>query len=57
MWVAQRVFLGRPSQVAAAAVDPPWPMSVALVAGIVLCVVAPYAGLPLVKLLVPGAGF
>jgi len=57
MWIAQRVFLGRPSQVAAAAADPPWPMSVALIAGIVLCVIAPYVGLPLVKLLVPGAGF
>ncbi len=57
MWIAQRVFLGRPSQLAAAAADPPWPMSVALVAGIILCVAAPYAGLPLVKLLVPGAGF
>jgi hydrogenase-4 component D len=57
MWVAQRVFLGRPSQVAAAAADPPWPMSVALVACMVLCVVAPYVGLPIVKLLVPGGGF
>ncbi len=57
MWVAQRVFLGRPSQVAAAAVDPPWPMSFALVACIILCVVVPYVGLPIVKLLVPGAGF
>ncbi len=57
MWVAQRVFLGRPSQVAAAAVDPPWPMSFALAAGIVLCLAAPYVGLPLVKLLIPGAGF
>ena len=57
MWVAQKVFLGRPSAVAAAAADPPWPMSVALVAGIVLCLAAPYAGLPLVRLLVPGGGF
>jgi len=31
-------------------------MSVALVAGIVLCVAAPYVGLPLVKLLTPGGG-
>ncbi len=57
MWIAQRVFLGRPSQVAAAAADPPWPMSVALVACMVLCVVMPYIGLPIVKLLVPGGGF
>jgi hypothetical protein len=57
MWVAQKVFLGRPSAVAAAAADPPWPMSVALIAGIVLCLAAPYAGLPLVRLLVPGGGF
>lgn len=57
MWVGQKVFLGQPSAVAAAAADPPWPMSVALVAGIVLCVAAPYVGLPLVKLLTPGGGF
>ena len=56
MWVAQRVFLGQPSAVAAAAADPPWPMTVALVAGMVLCVGIPYVGLPLVKLLVPGGG-
>jgi hydrogenase-4 component D len=55
LWVAHRVFLGRPSPVAAAAVDPPWPMSFALVAGIVLCVIAPYMGMPLVQWLVPGA--
>jgi len=54
MWVAQRVFLGRTSMVAAAAADPPWPMSFALVAGMVLCVGAPYVGLPLVRLLAPG---
>jgi hydrogenase-4 component D len=54
MWVAQRVFLGRPSQVAAAAADPPWPMTFGLVAGMVLCVAIPYVGLPLVKLLIPG---
>jgi hydrogenase-4 component D len=54
MWIAQKVFLGRPSVAAAAAADPPWPMSVALVAGIVLCVIAPYMGLPLVKFLIPG---
>jgi hydrogenase-4 component D len=57
MWVAQRVFLGRPSAMAAAAADPPWAMSFALIAGIVMCVVAPYVGLPLVKLLAPGGGF
>jgi hydrogenase-4 component D len=57
MWVAQKVFLGRPSQVAAAAADPPWPMSFALVACMVLCVVVPYIGLPIVRLLVPGGGF
>jgi hydrogenase-4 component D len=54
LWVAQKVFLGRPSAVVASASDPPWPMSFALVAGIILCVAAPYVGLPLVKLLVPG---
>jgi hydrogenase-4 component D len=56
MWVAQRVFLGQPSKVAAAAADPPWPMSFALVVGILLCVGAPYVGLPLVRLLTP-SGF
>jgi len=54
LWVAQKVFLGRPSVAAATAVDPPWPMSAALVVGIILCVVVPYIGLPLVKLLTPG---
>jgi len=57
MWIAQRVFLGQPSQAAAAAVDPPWAMSFALVAGIVLCVAIPYVGLPLVRVLSPGVGF
>jgi len=57
MWVAQRVFLGQPSQVAAAAGDPPWAMSFTLVAGMVLCFAAPYVGLPLVRLLAPGGGF
>lgn len=57
LWVAQKVFLGQPSTIAAAAADPPWPMSVALVAGIILCVAAPYIGLPLVKLLAPGGAF
>jgi hydrogenase-4 component D len=54
LWVAQKVFLGRPSTAVTRAVDPPWPMSVALVAGVVLCVAVPYVGLPLVRLLVPG---
>jgi hydrogenase-4 component D len=54
LWVAQKVFLGRPSPMAAKAVDPPWPMGFALVAGIILCIAAPYLGLPLVRLLVPG---
>jgi len=54
LWVAQKVFLGRPSPAAAKAADPPWPMSLALAAGIILCVVAPYLGLPLVRLLAPG---
>lgn len=57
MWVGQRVFLGRPSQVAAAAADPPWPMGVTLVACMVLCVIVPYVGLPIIELLVPGGGF
>jgi len=54
LWVAQKVFLGRPSPVAAAAADPPWPMSFALVVGIILCVAAPYVGIALVNPLVPG---
>ena len=55
MWVAQKVFLGRPSPVVAAGADPPWPMGAALVAGIVLCVAAPYVGLSLVRLIAVGA--
>jgi hydrogenase-4 component D len=54
IWVAQKIFLGRPSAAVASAADPPWPMSFALVAGIVLCVAVPYIGLSLVKLIVPG---
>ncbi|MFB3880870.1 MAG: hydrogenase 4 subunit D [Armatimonadota bacterium] len=56
LWVAQKVFLGRPSVAVASAADPPWAMGFALVAGIVLCVAAPYIGLPLVNLLTPGGG-
>ncbi len=53
LWIAHRVFLGAPSRVAAEAVDaPPW-MSVALVIGIVLCLVTPLVGLPLVNLISP----
>jgi len=54
LWVAQKVFLGQPSAAVAGAADPPWPMSFALVAGIILCMAVPYIGLPLVKLLAPG---
>jgi len=54
VWVSQKVFFGPPSPAALAAADPPWPMAVALVAGIILCVAAPYVGLSLVKLLTLG---
>jgi hydrogenase-4 component D len=52
LYVAHKVFLGAPSPAAVAAADaPPW-MSVALVIGILLCVAAPLAGLPLVNLII-----
>jgi hydrogenase-4 component D len=51
MYVAQRVFLGKPSPAALGAADPPAAMSVALVAGIALCLAAPVLGLPLVDLI------
>jgi hydrogenase-4 component D len=53
LWIAQRVFLGAPSQAAAAAADPPPEMSVALIIGMVLCLAAPIFGLPLVNLIAP----
>ena len=53
MWIAHRVFLGAPSEMAEAAADaPPW-MSVALVIGMLLCLAAPYLGMPLVQMVTP----
>jgi len=53
VWIAQRVFLGPPSPVVAGAADPPPAMSTALVIGMILCVLAPVFGWPLVKLITP----
>jgi len=53
LWVGQRVFLGTPSPAVAAAADPPPAMSIALVIGMILCIVAPVFGLPLVKWIMP----
>jgi len=51
--IAHKVFLGAPSPAAVAAADaPPW-MSAALVLGMVLCLVVPLVGLPLVNLVLP----
>jgi hydrogenase-4 component D len=53
LWVGQRIFLGVPSPAASGAADPPLAMSLALIIGIILCVVAPVFGLPLVNLIWP----
>jgi hydrogenase-4 component D len=53
LWVAQRIFLGAQSPAAASAADPPPGMSTALVIGMLLCVVAPAFGLPLVNWITP----
>jgi len=53
IWVGQRIFLGEPSPRAAATVDRPAAMSIALVMGMLLCVGAPIFGVPLVRLIVP----
>ena len=53
LYVAHKVFLGAPSPVAAAAAAPPFWMSAALVAGMVLCLLAPVVGLPLVNHILP----
>jgi hydrogenase-4 component D len=50
LWVGQQIFFGEPSPVAAAADDPPLAMSVALVVGMILCLVMPLIGIPLVNL-------
>jgi hydrogenase-4 component D len=52
LWVAQKVFLGSPSEAAASAADPPPAMGTALIIGMVLCVAAPVFGLPLVNMLI-----
>ena len=49
LWVGQRIFLGRPSEVAAAAGDPPPGMSLALIIGMILCLGMPLIGIPLVQ--------
>jgi hydrogenase-4 component D len=53
LWIAQRVFLGTPSPAVAGAADPPPAMGAALVIGMILCVLAPVFGWPLVKLITP----
>ena len=53
MWVAQRIFLGSPSPAAASAAAPPPAMGAALVIGMILCVAAPFFGLPLVNWIAP----
>ncbi len=49
--VGQKVFLGPVTPVAAVNSDPPWPMSVALVALMVGCLVIPAVAMPLVDMI------
>jgi len=49
--VAQKVFLGPVTPVAAVNSDPPWPMSATLVALMVACLVIPAVAMPLVQLI------
>ncbi len=52
LWVGQKIFLGQPSEVAEAAGDPPPAMTVALVAGMLLCLGMPLIGIPLVNAII-----
>jgi formate hydrogenlyase subunit 3/multisubunit Na+/H+ antiporter MnhD subunit len=49
--VGQKVFLGPVTPAAAVNSDPPWPMSVALVALMIGCLVIPAVAMPLVQLI------
>jgi len=49
--VGQKVFLGAVTPAAAVNSDPPWPMTVALVALMIGCLVIPVVAIPLVQLI------
>jgi hydrogenase-4 component D len=49
--VAQKVFLGAPTPVACVHSDPPWPMSAALAALMLACLLVPAVAIPLVELI------
>jgi hydrogenase-4 component D len=53
LWLGQKIFLGKPSEIAAAAGDPPPGMAFALIAGMALCLLLPLVGIPLVSGLMP----
>jgi hydrogenase-4 component D len=50
LWVGHRVFLGEPTGVVQPVHNPlPWPMTLSLVLLVVMCLAAPWIGLPLVE--------
>jgi len=53
LWIGQKIFLGRPSELVEAAGDPPPGMSMALILGMVLCLLMPLLGIPLMQGLMP----
>jgi len=52
LWVGHRIFLGQPTAVVQPVHNPlPWPMTLSLVLLVVMCLVAPWVGLPLVEMI------
>jgi hydrogenase-4 component D len=49
LWIGQKIFLGKPSEAASAAGNPPPAMTAVLVVGMVLCLAMPIIGIPLVQ--------
>ena len=54
LWVGQKVFLGEPSPLAAKAADPRFPMSTVLVICMILCLAAPWLGMPFTNIIKVG---
>lgn len=52
--VGQKVFLGRISDKAQSVEDPPWPITVPLIVFVILCVVAPLVGWPIINAIEAG---